>query len=328
MRDDDRLLDLPSPEFGSGVIGVCDVCGVRQAVIVLSKERFRLCVIDFLNKAWLKTEKKPTAPAPVYRSDRVFFETTAVPAGRAPAIALSPTKVVRHPGVLVVPDVYGITTTVLDAAIRFAREGCEVLVPDLGKTDGLAAGPMLLSRGSARLRGGVDTGSKELGRLVRLCDDALEHLRQREMVDAAKSAVFGTAFGGSVALAFAAQSNRPTVVEVAYPLPLRPPALAKLITAPLLCVVGSRDRTSARAVAQLRAALPGEALVVDEVDGARHQFLSRDLGAYDLGRAEAAWGRIIEFAKARLMPPPPPPPPPPARPTDPLAGVAPKPAPA
>jgi hypothetical protein len=29
MRDDDRLLDLPAAEFGSGVIGVCDICGTR-----------------------------------------------------------------------------------------------------------------------------------------------------------------------------------------------------------------------------------------------------------------------------------------------------------
>jgi len=326
MRDDDRLLDYPNPEFGAGIIGVCDVCGTRQAVIVLTKERFRLCVIDFLNKAWLKTERKPTAPAPLYRSDRVFFETAAVPGGRAPAIVLSPTKVVRHPGVLVVPDIYGITTTVLDAAIRFAREGFEVIVPDFGKTDGLPAGPMILSRGSARLRGGVDTSSKEVQRLARLCDDALAHLLEREMVDTTKCTVFGTAFGGSVALAFAAQSTRPTAVAVAYPLPLRPPELAKLITAPLLCVVGTADRTGARAAAQLRRALPGESLVIAEVAGARHQFLSRDLPSYDLAQAEAGWERIVGFVKARLMPPPPPPPPPPARPVDPLATPSAKPA--
>jgi len=326
MRDDDRLLDYPNPEFGSGIIGVCDICGTRQAVIVLAKERFRLCVIDFLNKTWIKTEKKPTAPPPLYHSDRVFFATTAVPGGRAPAVVLSPTKIVRHPGVLVVPDIYGITTTVLDAAIRFAREGFEVIVPDLGKTEGLSAGPMILSRGSARVRGGVDTASKEVQRLVRLCDDALVHLLEREMLDTAKSSVFGTSFGGSVALAFAAQSTRPTAVAVAYPLPLRPPELAKLVTAPLLCVVGTADRTAARAVEQLRRALPGEALVVAEIEGARHQFLSRDLGAYDLAQAEAGWDRILGFVKARLMPPPPPPPPPPARPVDPLATPPPKPA--
>ena len=59
MRDDDRLLNLTDAEFGTGVVGVCDICGTRQAVIVLKKERFKLCVLDFLNKTWLKTDKKP-----------------------------------------------------------------------------------------------------------------------------------------------------------------------------------------------------------------------------------------------------------------------------
>ncbi|MGA8710235.1 MAG: dienelactone hydrolase family protein, partial [Thermoplasmata archaeon] len=140
MRDDDRLLNLTDAEFGTGVVGVCDICGTRQAVIVLKKERFKLCVLDFLNKTWLKTDKKPGVPALIYRSERVTFETGAVTSGKALAIVLSPTKVVKHPVVLLTPDVYGITTTLLDAAIRFAHEGFEVMIPDIVKTEGLGSG--------------------------------------------------------------------------------------------------------------------------------------------------------------------------------------------
>ncbi len=42
-----------------------------------------------------------------------------------------------------------------------------------------------------------------------------------------------------------------------------------------------------------------------EVPGARHGFLARDLSAYDLPQAEAAWTRIQAFLKQRLLPPPP-----------------------
>jgi carboxymethylenebutenolidase len=317
MRDDDRMLDLPEPEFGSGVIGVCDICGNRQAVIVLEKERFKLCVIDFLNKAWLKTDKKPGVPAPLYQSERVWFQTSASPTGVAPAIVLHPTKIARHPVVLITPDTFGLTTTLLDAAIRFAREGFEVLLPDLRKTDGVGAMAHLTIRFSTRIRGGMDVDSKSAARLLRLYTDALEYLRSREMVDPAKAAVFGTSFGASLALAVAAQDTKLGAVALAYPMPVRPRDLYKLVSAPLFSVAGSRDRVATKAAAQLapmRSNVKARCELV-VVPGARHHFLSRDLSAYDLPRAEETWTRIVAFLKRELMPPPPRPPPPPVKPT-------------
>ncbi len=317
MRDDDRMLDLPAPEFGSGVIGVCDICGTRQAVIVLAKERYRLCVIDFLNKAWIKSDKPPGSPAPVYRSERVEFPTSVTPTQHAPAIVLTPTKTVRHPVVLITPDVYGLTTTVLDAAIRFARDGFEVLVPEVGKTDGLGPGHHLALRAGATFRGGVSVRSARVNELVRLYEDAFAFLLTREMVDPARSAVFGTSYGASLALAVAAGNTRLSAVALAYPIPVRPNDLAKLVNVPLLCVAGTSDRHAARAVRQLKdAATPlPPSFELAEIPDARHHFLARDLRAYDLDQAEAAWSRILAFLRARLMPPVPRPPAPPMKPT-------------
>ena len=310
MRDDDRLLDLPDARFGSGVVGVCDICGSRQAVVVLTKERFKLCVLDFLNKTWLKTDKKPGAPAPLYRSERVTFPTGAIRAGKAQAIVLSPTKRVKHPIVLITPDTYGITTTLLDAAIRFARAGFEVLIPDIVKSD--SAGPTLhlTLRSSAQLRGGVDVGSSKVAQLLRLYADALDYLRGREMVDPAKAAVFGTSYGASLALALAAQETRLTAVALAYPMPVRPHDLANLVTVPLLYVRGSADRSTAKAWSQLVAAQSAldRSFEFVEVPGARHNFLGRDLPAYEVGAAEAAWASILAFLTKVLIPPPPKPP--------------------
>ena len=316
MRDDDRLLDLPDAEFGSGVVGVCDICGVRQAVVVLTKERFKLCVLDFLNKTWIKTEKKPGVPAPLYRSERVTFDTKVASTGVAQAVVLSPTKTVKHPVVLITPDVYGLTTTVLDAAIRFAREGFEVLLPDVLKTDGVGAVHHVSLRSGAQLRGGVAVESRRVSDLVQLYSDALEYLRGRDMVDPGKSAVFGASYGASLALALAARDIRLSAVALAYPMPVRPADLAKLVTAPLLFVGGSSDRSAARARGQLVAVqsasrTPFEFIVIP---GARHDFLSRDLSAYAVGPAELAWTRILAFLKRTLMPPPPKPPAPPLKP--------------
>ena len=306
MRDDDRLLGLPDAEFGSGVIGVCDVCGVRQAVIVLTKERFRLCVIDFLNKSWLKTDQKPTAPVPVYRSERGSFETSAFGAPReVPALTFSPTKVVRRPGILIAPDTYGVTTTVLDAALRFAHEGFEVLVPDLGKTDGIGPSHHAALRAGA-LAGGVSVRNAKVAQLLALYADGLRTLGSREMVDPARLGVFGTSYGATLATALAVERTDLRAVAAAYPMPLRPKEAVRLVGAPFLVVLGSRDRAARLAAAAWKAELPKIELV--ELDGVRHHFLARDLRSYDLVHAEEAWAAIVRFFKQALFPPAPRPP--------------------
>jgi len=309
MRDDDKMLDLP-PVFGSGVVGVCDICGTRQAVVVLNKERFKLCVVDFLNKTWLKTTQKPGAPLPSYRSERIWFPSDTSKTGTSPGIVLTPTKATRHPGILVTPDVYGITTTLLDGAIRFAREGFEVLLPDVAKTDFVGFGHHLALRTGAHLRGGVIAPGRKVERMTSLYEDALVFLRARDLVDPAKTAVFGVSYGGSLALALAARDSRLTAVVLAYPMPVRPAELARLVTAPLLYVGGTSDRSSARARAQLDAAKTGarSPFQFEDISGARHGFLSRDLSAYDLRQAEQGWSLILAFLKQKLLPPPPKPP--------------------
>jgi dienelactone hydrolase len=330
MRDDDRLLEIPEAKFGSGIVGVCDVCGVRQAVIILNKERFKLCVIDFLNKAWLKTDKKPGVPAPLYHSERLWYETEASSSGKAQGVLLTPTKVVRHPVVLITPDTFGLTTTVLDGAIRFAREGFEVFLPDLFKTDGIGGSHHVALRAGARLGGGVPVESGRTAELIDLYSDALVFLRGREMVDPSKSALFGTSYGASLALGLAARETKLTAVALAYPAPVRPPDLPRLVTAPLLFVAGSEDRVAEKARAQLTAAQKDVSVPFEfvRIAGARHDFLSRDLSAYDVPRAEKAWSAVVTFLKRQLMPPAPRPPAPPVRASgDPLAPAAGKPVP-
>ena len=329
-RDDDRLLDEPGLSFGSGVVGVCDVCGRRQAVIVLQKERFKLCVLDFLNKAWLTTGAKPGAPLPLYTSSRIWFPTDATPDGKAPAILLVPTKAVRHPALLVTPDVYGLTTSVLDGAIRLAREGFEVLLPDVGKTASVGPRDHLALRVGARFRGGVPVEAPRVAHLVRLYRDALADLRGREMVDPEKTGLLGLSYGGALAAIVAGQERGVSAVAVVYPPPIRPPEYLKLVAAPVLFVDAGADPASRAARGQYAAAAARSEVAVaySEHPGARHHFLARDLGAYDVRGAEAAWRDIATFLRERLMPPPPRPPPPPVRTTAPPAPNAAAPAPA
>jgi carboxymethylenebutenolidase len=315
-RDNDQLLDLPSV-FGSGVVGVCDICGTRQAVIVLSKERYKLCVFDFLNKTWIKSDKKPGAPLPLYRSESVRFPTDTTKSGTAPGILLAPTKQVKRPAVLITPDIYGVTTTLLDGAIRLAREGFEVMIPDVSKTDGMTPGHHLALRAGVTVRGGIPTSSRRVAGWVDLYADALTFLRGRELVDPKRTALLGISYGGSLAIALAARDTQLSAVALAYPMPVQPERLSGLISAPILYVAGERDRTSARSRRQLektRSAsdkVPPQFLILP---GAGHNFLARDLSAYKMRAAEVGWTRIVAFLKTQLFPPPPTPPPGPPKP--------------
>jgi dienelactone hydrolase len=317
MTDTDLLLDLPGLEFGSGIIGACDICKKRQAVIVLQKERFKLCVIDFLNKSWINSKETPGRPLPAYRSDRVWYETKLTTSGTAPAIVLSPTKVVRHPHVLVTPDIYGLTTAVLEAGIRLAREGFEVLLPDVGKTPGF--GPrdhIALRRGS-----GVAVGSSRTQRLVSLYSDALSALRKRPLVDADKGAVVGLSFGGSLGMALATTDPRIKALALAYPEPVAPPDFPNLLACPTLVIVAGRDRRGARARSQLQAASgPAKITFVDLPEAGRN-FLARDIRGFQVEPAERAWAALVGFLQAQLLPPPPRPPPPRIVPPSPAAPV-------
>jgi len=268
MRDDDRLLNLPHVEYGSGVIGVCDVCGVRQAVIVLQKERFKLCVLDFLNKTWTHTKNAPGAPLPPYRSERIWYSTTALPGGRAPALLLSPTRPVRHPVALVTPDLYGITTSLLDGAIRLAREGFEVMLPDIAKSDGIGPGTHWSLRAGSRFGGGVPSSSPAVRTLTGLYADALTALREREMVDPAKTALVGLSYGGSLATILASQAASVGALALAYPVPLSPPELPRLVTAPVFLALGawrlSKSRVLTRRVPAVEALGAITVLAVDK----------------------------------------------------------------
>ncbi|MCI4335408.1 MAG: dienelactone hydrolase family protein, partial [Thermoplasmata archaeon] len=313
MSDEDRMLTEIPAEFGSGVIGVCDICGRRQAVIVLQKERFKLCVLDFLNKAWRDSKANPGRPLPLYQSERVSYPSEFAPSGMAPAVRLAPTKEIRRPAVLITPDVYGLTTTVLDAGIRCARAGFEVLLPDLTKTDGLSPADHISLRTDTQFRGGVRLESPRVQRLANLYADALRTLRGFPLVDAEKVGVFGAFYGGALALALAAQDRKIAAVAVASPVAVQPVEYLRLLSAPTLLLAGGNDRIAARCATQWAPVLAGTGTVFEQhvEPGVGARYFGRDLPGYQLAAAERMWKRLTGFFAQYLLPPPPKPPPPP-----------------
>ncbi|MHB8352490.1 MAG: dienelactone hydrolase family protein [Thermoplasmata archaeon] len=330
MTDQDLMLPDTTLPFGSGIVGVCDICGTRQAVVILAKERYQLCVLDFLNKSWKSSKAVPGRPLPPYRSERCWFETGATTAGTTQAILLTPTKPVRHPAVLVTSDLYGLTTMVLDAGLRLVRAGFEVLLPDLGKLDGRMPLDHLGLRVDVRFRGGVRMESARVRRLTGVYVDALKFLRSRPMVDPKKVGLFGASYGASLALAVAGEDRDLAAVALAAPRPVHPEAYLRLLNAPVLLLAGGRDGAGARARRQLQDAQgPGAfELEIAEFARAGPLFLARDSSGYVLVTAEEGWSRMTSFFTGRMLPPPPKPPAPPVTKGTPPAGSVSPPAPA
>jgi carboxymethylenebutenolidase len=328
LTDEDLLLETPSGEFGSGVVGVCDICHQRQAVIILSKERFKLCVIDFLNKAWVKTEAKPAAAIPPFTSSREYLPSRAVPGGRAPVVVLSPTKVVKRASVLVVPEVFGLTTQVLEAGVRLAHEGFEVILPDFAKMPGVNLLTYARLRGYRMLFDSVPVSQSHREAYLRVLDDCRRYVKSRPLVDPTHFGVLGISYGGALALAYAAQTPEVGTVALAYPFMIRPASWLQSLKAPVLAVYGSEDNVAAPSLILLREAaqrygFPFESLVLP---GVRHHFLNRDLKSYRLPEAELAWARLMAHMKAGLQPPKVIPTPPHLASRDPLAPPGPSPA--
>ncbi len=310
MPDEDLLLrDVPNREFGAGVVGVCDICHKRQAVIILSKERYQLCVMDFLNKSWIKADEKPQAFTVPFTSTTDFISTPSVPGGILHAIRLRPTKIVKHPLVVVAPDPYGVTTQTIEAAVRFVREGYEVIFPDTGRIPGLSfAVEYGLTRGMRLWKGTVWLPRARRERLLRLLDVCRLHALEDEMVDPTKQALFGASYGGAYALAYAAETEGLRAVALAYPYCVSPIGRLASIKAPVHTVYGSGDTRAGQSGVLLQRSLPrwGIEYTSKVIPRAGHNFLGRDEKTYRVRSSELAWKDLLGFVRAQLEPPPPP----------------------
>jgi carboxymethylenebutenolidase len=309
MPDEDLLLDIAKPEFGSGIVGVCDICHARQAVVVLTKERFKLCVQDFLNKAWIRSTEKPGALTLPFSSTTDFVQTSSVPGGVALSVHLKPTKTAKHPMVTVVPDVFGLTTQVLEAGIRFARAGYEVVMPDIARTPGFGLPKFIMERGMRFVTGSIPVSLSRRERLFRVLDACRTVALKDESIDPSHQAVFGMSYGGALALAYAAEVPQLSAVAVAYPYSVSPASRLMTLKCPVFAMFGEKDSASSASCKKIRDAAahweaPIEFVVVP---GASHHFLSREHSAYKVAAAEAGWREILAFLKDRLETPPKPP---------------------
>jgi dienelactone hydrolase len=325
MTDEDLLLEEQHDDYGAGIVGPCDICKVRQAVIVLEKEGFKLCVLDFLNKSWIKTAQPAKGHILPFKSSTEYVPCRAAIGGVVPVVLLSPTAELKRPSALVVPEVYGITTQVLEAGVRLAHQGYEVAIPDFVRIHGVNLVTAAKLRASKILLDEVHISQSHRDRAFRILEATRKYLLTRPLVLPERQVVVGLSYGGSLALGFAAQTPSLSGVAVAYPYMIHPPSYLQNLHCPVLVVAGGGDSRTGPSLLELHrwSHIYGLNVGTMVVPDARHHFLSRAHKGYDAQKADLAWSRMMAFVRHCLSPPPvkapprppvPPPVPPPARP--------------
>jgi carboxymethylenebutenolidase len=201
-----------------------------------------------------------------------------------------------YPGIVMLPDRWGLNGQMIRLANRLADAGYVVLVPDLyrGQSTDVLPRALLLSLTLPAERALTDV------------EQAYDYLTALPQVDAAHIGVVGFGTGGGVALRFAAQTPTLGAVVNAYGPALDAGSLGQL-RGPVLGMFAARDPfVSAAQVERFRAALQSRDIPHDVIV---YQRLETGFFRYPevavVGSAPYnAWLRLVEFLNHHLKPAP------------------------
>jgi carboxymethylenebutenolidase len=214
------------------------------------------------------------------------------------------------PGLILIPDVRGISPLYLGLAGRLSREGFTTLVIDIYSREGVPELPDMAA--VDRVIAGLPD-ERVLGDV----EGARRFLAERSDVRADRIGILGFCLGGQYALMSACRVDGLAACASfygmlrykAYPAhkPASPLDLAPKLACPLLGLYGAEDPLIPLAdVAELRAILAreGKAFELITYDGAGHAFLNDARpDAYRPEAAVDAWSRATAFFHARLRNP-------------------------
>jgi carboxymethylenebutenolidase len=196
-----------------------------------------------------------------------------------------------YPGLVLLHEWWGLNAQIQDVAVRLAREGYTVLIPNLY----VRQGGMVTANAEVAetLMGRVTT--KDLLQDINSC---CEFLNTRDHVKRNAHGVVGFGMGGELAIQFACQRKRLRAAVTFYGKPA-PAEMLKDLSCPLLYHrPQDDDRVSAASVELLREAATahGKQVVIKTYEHARHAFFNENLkDAYNAECARAAWDATIQF---------------------------------
>ena len=213
-------------------------------------------------------------------------------------------------GLIVVHEIWGLVDHIRDVADRFAEEGWLVVAPDILSTVGVE--PHL----GAELFALLNSPDEEVRTAAQpRLRDALSGMRApeysawsmgalRSVVDWLEAqrgvgdriAVTGFCFGGTSAFALAAEDDRIRAAIPFYGTAPSPERIAR-ITAPVLALYGSEDRSLVDALPGVRAAMADADIDFTAIvyPGAEHAFFNDTGRRFSPEHAAEAWVRVLAF---------------------------------
>lgn len=221
----------------------------------------------------------------------------------------------KHPGLILIHEVWGLNEHIKDVADRFSREGYSVLAPDLLSQTGITEkidqsimkdiqDPAKRDEAQKRMREATSPmRSPEFGEeTVEKLEECLTYLLSDEGVDG-NIGVVGFCFGGTYSYALAVSDNR---LKAAVPFYGHAPEdLDRLqnISCPVLAFYGEKDQNLINQVPKVREKMEkyGKDFEAVVYPNTGHAFFNdTNPATYNEEAAEDAWRKTLTFLKTRL----------------------------
>jgi carboxymethylenebutenolidase len=219
----------------------------------------------------------------------------------------------KHPGLILIEEVWGVNAHIKSVVDRFAAEGYSVLSPELLPQDLLAMltpqlqkdlfDPEKRNEVQPKLRAAMQPimQPEYAGGALKTLKACVDYLLADEHVDG-NIAVLGFCFGGTYSFHLAAHDPR---VKAAVPFYGQPPTEAEIpnITCPVLAFYGDKDERLMESLPTLRENMKkdGKAFEAIVYPGVGHAFFNdTNAHAYNREAADDAWQKVTAFLKANL----------------------------
>jgi carboxymethylenebutenolidase len=291
------------------IVPSSDRRGAVSAALVVVVALLLGAAVMWIYKRGARTESAPTAPLASPRAgsgpavgaagrDSVTTHGEWVKINRGNetirAYVAYPERKTKAPAVIVIHEIYGLTDWEPTVADRLAKEGFVAILPDL------------LSSKHRQTPPNADEARKLIGELEpdRITADlnaVYDYVNRLPAVERDHIGTIGFCWGGGESFRYATNNPNLKAAVVAYGPPPDSAAL-KRIRAPVLGVYGENDERINASLPDVAAKMQsaGKTFTYEVYPGTGHGFLKPGRQGYDTPQREKAWGRILEFYRARL----------------------------